>query len=143
MDIDFLIQDTFALTRPQWKLVGNLEDAGRAFAAAVTQNYKTQEVEKAADPEEADDDASFGEGPEEDELRVPEMDEAQSSSEEAELEVNLLPCDFTAKINSIIRLCLVKIEKLTRILRRISLLPAKRRSMIPKRRLISIESSRS
>lgn len=87
MDIDFVIQDTFALTRPHWKLVGSLEEAGRAFAAAVSQNYKSQEVERTVEPEDADEEDSPGEGPEEDELRVPDMDEAHSSSEELESEV--------------------------------------------------------
>ena len=87
MDIDFVIQDTFALTRPQWKLVGSLEEAGRTFATAVSQNYKSQEAEKAIEPEDADEEDSPDEGPEEDELRVPEMDEAHSSSDEVESEV--------------------------------------------------------
>ena len=35
MDIDFIIQDTFALTRPQWKLNTDFEEAGRLFAEKV------------------------------------------------------------------------------------------------------------
>lgn len=87
MDIDFMIQDTFALTRPQWKLVTDLEEAGRAFAEAVTQNYKSQEPEKVVEPEEIEDDAS-SDGGDEDELRVPDMEDAHSSSEELEPEVS-------------------------------------------------------
>ncbi|MCJ1474487.1 hypothetical protein MMC13_003145 [Lambiella insularis] len=86
MDIDFLIQDTYALTRPQWKLVANVDEAGSAFSEAVAQNYKTQEAERTADPEEADDDAS-SDGGEEDEARVPEMEDAHSSSEEVDQDV--------------------------------------------------------
>lgn len=89
MDIDFIIQDTFALTRPQWKLATSFEEAGRAFADAVTQNYKSQEPEKTVEAEDPDDGAS-SDGGEEDEPRVPEMDEAHSSSEEAETEVQIL-----------------------------------------------------
>ena len=88
MDIDFIIQDTYALTRPQWKLVTNLEEAGSAFSDAVSQNYKGQEPERSAEPEDVEDDAS-SDGGDEDEPRVPEMDDAHSSSEEAEQEVNL------------------------------------------------------
>ena len=87
MDIDFVIQDTYALTRPQWKLAGNLVEAGQAFATAVAQNYKIQEAEKINESEEADDDGSSGEGPEEDELRALEMNNADSSDEEVEAEV--------------------------------------------------------
>ena len=86
MDIDFIIQDTFALTRPQWKLVADLEEAGRAFADAVTQNYKTQEPDKVIESEEIEDDAS-SDGGDDEELRVPEMEDAHSSSEEVEPEV--------------------------------------------------------
>lgn len=91
MDIDFLVQDTFALTRPQWKLATSFEEAGRAFADAVAQNYKSQEPEKTVEAEDADDDAS-SDGGEDDEPRVPEMDEAHSSSEEAEAEVIVPDC---------------------------------------------------
>ena len=89
MDIDFIVQDTFALTRPQWKLATSFDDAGRAFADAVAQNYKSQEPEKTVEVEDPDDDAS-SDGGEEDEPRVPEMDEAHSSSDEADIEVRIL-----------------------------------------------------
>jgi regulator of nonsense transcripts 2 len=52
MDIDFIIQDTFALVRPQWKLVTDLQEATRAFSDAVALNYRQQAQEKAADPED-------------------------------------------------------------------------------------------
>ena len=87
MDIDFIVQDTFALTRPQWKLAKDFEEAGRAFADMVKQNYKAQECEKAAEPEDADDESSDGELDEED-LQVPEMDDGQSSGDEADGEVS-------------------------------------------------------
>ncbi|MCJ1418254.1 hypothetical protein MMC32_004601 [Xylographa parallela] len=85
MDIDFIIQDTYALTRPQWKLVANLEEAGGAFSEAVSQNYKGQEPERIAEQEEVEDDAS-SDGGDDDEPRMPEMDDAHSSSEEVEQE---------------------------------------------------------
>ena len=87
MDIDFIIQDTYALTRPQWKLAKDFEEAGRAFAESVTQNYKTAEAEKNIEPEAPDDDPSSEDDADDDELQVPEMEDAQSSSEEAEAEV--------------------------------------------------------
>lgn len=90
MDIDFMIQDTFALTRPQWKLCTNLEEAGRSFAEAVAQNYQAQEPGKPTEPDESSDDTSSEDGVEEDELRVPETTGAQSSSEEIEADVCFL-----------------------------------------------------
>lgn len=89
MDIDFLLQDSFALIRPQWKLAANFEEAGIAFADAVKQNYKAQEAEKHFEPEEPDDVSSEGEGDDED-LPVPEMDDGRSSADEAEVEVEIL-----------------------------------------------------
>ena len=87
MDIDFIIQDTFTLTNPQWKLAANFDEAGRAFADAVAQNYKSQEPEKVTEPEGLDEDDSSDNDADDDELRVPEMEEARSSSDEAETEV--------------------------------------------------------
>ena len=86
MDIDFILQDTYALTRPQWKLATNYEEAGRAFADAVAQNYKSQEPERTAEPEDAEDDAS-SDGGEDEEPRVPEIEDVHSSSEEIEQDV--------------------------------------------------------
>lgn len=88
MDIDFIIQDTFALVRPQLKLAANFEEAGRAFADLVKQNYKPQEPEKTVEAEELDDSASTDEEADDDEPRVPEMD-GQSSSDEAETEAEV------------------------------------------------------
>ena len=87
MDIDFIIQDTFALTRPQWKLASNYEDAGRQFAELVSQNYRAQEPEKTIEVEAVDDGESSSDHADEDELPVPETEEGQSSSDEAEPEV--------------------------------------------------------
>lgn len=91
MDIDFIIQDTFALVRPQWKLATNLDEAGRAFADAVAQNYKTQEAAKLVEPDESDSETSSEDVVGEDELRGPEADaeEQQSSSEDIDADVRL------------------------------------------------------
>lgn len=91
MDVDFIIQDTFALVRPQWKLPTNFDEAGRAFADAVAQNYKTQEAAKLAEPDESDNQTSSEDAAEDDELRVhePDAEEQQSSSEDADADVCL------------------------------------------------------
>ena len=140
MDIDFMIQDTFALTRPQWKLVADLDEAGRAFAEAVTQNYKSQEPDKVVEPEEIEDDAS-SDGGDEDEIRVPEMEDAHSSSEEAEPEVSQL-CFLLGYTNTISRRLLMVKSSPHPTSRRILLSPANRRSVIPKPKRILTESSR-
>lgn len=87
MDIDFIVQDTYALTRPQWKLATNFEEAGRAFADIVATNYKPQEPEKTTETEPVEDGLSSSEEADDDEPPVPDMDDGQSSSEEAEAEV--------------------------------------------------------
>ena len=90
MDIEFLVQDTFTLARPQWKLAANFDDAGRAFADLVKQNYKIQEPEKALEAEQPDDGSSSDEDADDVDLRVPDIDD-QSSSDEAEAEADAEP----------------------------------------------------
>jgi regulator of nonsense transcripts 2 len=65
MDIDFLVQDTYALVRPQWKLVTELSEAARLFSEAVAVNYKQAAHEKASE--------------------VPDINDADSLSEEVEV----------------------------------------------------------
>ncbi|KNG85411.1 hypothetical protein ANOM_007118 [Aspergillus nomiae NRRL 13137] len=83
MDIDFLVQDTFSMTRPQWKLVTDLEEATRVFGEAVAQNYKTQDAERPAEPDDDDAESSSSDDGFEDDV-MPEVDEDGESSDEAE-----------------------------------------------------------
>ena len=84
MDIEFVVQDTYALVRPQWKIVVELSEAARLFSEAVALNYKTQGPEKATEPEEPAEESSSDDGIGED--GVPEeMLDAQSSSDEQEV----------------------------------------------------------
>ena len=83
MDIDFVIQDAFALVRPQWKIATDLEEASRLFAEACQQTYKSDETEKQAEPDEAEEEASSDEGDAAD-IPAREGEEGQSSSEEAD-----------------------------------------------------------
>lgn len=58
MDIEFVVQDTYSLLRPQWKLItNNLEEAHKVFAEACKQNYRDVASGKAPEPEELEDDA--------------------------------------------------------------------------------------
>jgi regulator of nonsense transcripts 2 len=56
MDIEFIVQDTFVLTRPQWKLATNLEEAAKAFHLAIAQDQKDSGLDKLTDQ----DDVSVG-----------------------------------------------------------------------------------
>jgi regulator of nonsense transcripts 2 len=82
MDIDFLVQDTYALVRPQWKLVTELSEAARLFSEAVAVNYKQTPQEKAAEVDEDGDESGSDEAIDED--GVPEINDADSLSEEGE-----------------------------------------------------------
>ncbi|KAF2265958.1 ARM repeat-containing protein [Lojkania enalia] len=86
MDVEFMIQDAYALTRPQWKLITNLEEASHAFAEAVKLNYQMSAVDKAV--EQDDDDVSGsdddGEGPDDEDVAIPDGDDEKSSGEDAE-----------------------------------------------------------
>jgi len=89
MEIDFLVQDTYSLVRPQWKLVTDLAEAGRLFAEAITANYKQQTLEKSTEvTEENEDSASDEELVDDDGL--PEIDAEHSSDDAEVLTVQLL-----------------------------------------------------
>ena len=90
MDVDFIIQGTYALTRPQWKFAGSFEEAGRAFAEIVSQHYKAQESEKTIEVETVHDGGTSSDDADEDEPPVPEMEEGQSSSEDVDAEVRYM-----------------------------------------------------
>ena len=87
MDVDFLVQDTYSLVRPQWKIAVDIEEAGKLFSEAIAENYKVQDVDKGVDVEDDDvesisSDANGEDGLDED--GVPDIDDGQSSAEEAE-----------------------------------------------------------
>ncbi|KAI4110026.1 MAG: hypothetical protein L6R37_000159 [Teloschistes peruensis] len=86
MDIDFIVQDSYALTRPQWKLITDFEEAGQAFASLVKQNYKPHQPAKAHSAASVEDDASSSDGENRDDVPLPEMEDAQVSSDEGEAE---------------------------------------------------------
>ncbi|KAI0396722.1 MIF4G domain-containing protein [Xylariaceae sp. FL0594] len=52
MDIEFIVHDMYLVTRPQWKLANNLEEAAKAFQLAIAQDQKNSGVEKSTDPDD-------------------------------------------------------------------------------------------
>lgn len=80
MDIEFIVQDTFSLTRPQWKLATTLEEATKAFQLAVAQDQKNAGLDKGVDQDEASSDASSedegdgGDGDGDGDIVLPEAD---------------------------------------------------------------------
>ncbi|KAH7072196.1 armadillo-type protein [Paraphoma chrysanthemicola] len=86
MDVEFIVQDAYNLTRPQWKLITNLEEASQAFGEAVKQNYQTASTDRPIEPEEEDASASDDDldGPEDEDVVMPEGDGDKSSSESDE-----------------------------------------------------------
>jgi regulator of nonsense transcripts 2 len=88
MDVDFLIQDTYSLVRPQWKIATDLEEATRLFSEAISQNYSLQDGDKGIEHEEEEIESVSSDGNADDGLEedmVPDGDEEQSSTEEAEV----------------------------------------------------------
>ncbi|KAK8207229.1 armadillo-type protein [Phyllosticta capitalensis] len=88
MDIEFIVQDAFAMTRPQWKLATSLEEAGGLFAEAVKQNYDKSATGHNAEPEDVDDDSGSDDGRDGDDKEDEEIEarnhEAGSSDDEAD-----------------------------------------------------------
>lgn len=80
MDIEFVVQDAFAIVRPSWKLYTSLEEAGNAFAQACRDNHNISNIDKATEPEEIE------ELDDEIERRSIDLaDEDKSSSDEGEV----------------------------------------------------------
>ncbi|KIW22314.1 hypothetical protein, variant 1 [Cladophialophora immunda] len=83
MEIEFLVQDTYSLVRPNWKLVTELGEAANLFAEAVSANYRQQGAEKSLEqPDDVEDSGSedaLGEGDAELEAEI-----ARSSDEDGE-----------------------------------------------------------
>ncbi|KAK5175510.1 mRNA decay protein [Saxophila tyrrhenica] len=88
MDIDFVVQDTFSLLRPQWKLVSNnLEEAGRVFSEACKQNYRDTAMSKTLEPEEP-------------EAAIPELDDSDGEDAHPNGDEQALPDGDAADIKS-------------------------------------------
>lgn len=83
------MHDTFALTRPQWKFVDDIEEATKAFQLAIAQDQKTAGVDKVAEA----DDATSGASSEDDNGDMDDVeadgdgDDESASEEEEEAEV--------------------------------------------------------
>ncbi|SPQ23725.1 5d36351a-5374-4003-8184-15c4ad043913 [Thermothielavioides terrestris] len=87
MDIEFLVQDIFALTRPQWKLASNLEEASKVFHLAIIQDQKTSGLDKVVEQDDgtsevsSDDDVPLAEQDDEDDMG---SEEAEAEAEDAD-----------------------------------------------------------
>jgi len=82
MDIEFVLQDAYALVRPQWKLATTLEEAGSAFAEACKENYKSAAADKLAESDEREE---FDDDNDIDGRHTPTGDEDGSSDDEADV----------------------------------------------------------
>lgn len=86
MEIEFIVHDMYAFTRPEWKLAASYEEAGRAFAELVAHNYKIQEPEKMVEAEPVEDGIFSSDEADEDEPPIPDMEDGHSSSDGTEVE---------------------------------------------------------
>ena len=84
MDIEFLVNDTFSLVRPQWQLVTSLEEASQRFAEAVAQHYQAQGADKNNETEDGQAESSSDDDLDEDDARLPDL-EVHTSSEDNEV----------------------------------------------------------
>ncbi|KAH6687961.1 MIF4G domain-containing protein [Plectosphaerella plurivora] len=82
MDIEFIVQDTFALTRPQWKLATSLEEAAKVFQNAIIQDQKNTGADKANDVD-IDADEEIGSDEEDDEDGEVDLPEGEIDGDES------------------------------------------------------------
>lgn len=85
MDIEFLVQDIFSLTRPQWKLASNLDEASKVFQLAVAQDHKTAGLDKAVEQDDGSSGSTSDDDNADDQLGDQEDDE-DDESDEADVE---------------------------------------------------------
>ncbi|KAG5935732.1 hypothetical protein E4U60_002988 [Claviceps pazoutovae] len=87
MDIDFVVQDVYSLTRPQWRFATNLDDAAKALQLAIVQDQRMTGVDKPPETDDAtsgassDDDNGDGDDIEQD---VEGDDDSVSDDDEAD-----------------------------------------------------------
>jgi regulator of nonsense transcripts 2 len=82
MDIEFIVQDTFALTRPQWKLATSLEEAAKVFQNAIIQDQKTTGADKANEAD-LDADEEIGSDEEDDDDGDVDLPEGEIDGDES------------------------------------------------------------
>ncbi len=107
MDIEFIVHDLFALTRPQWKLASNIEEASRAFQLAMAQDQKTSGIDKIIENEDPDSDGASDDGDieaeNETEVDLPEP-EVDDDSESDGADVSLANEPYPAFTKSLYKL---------------------------------------
>lgn len=88
MEIEFTVQDIFALTRPKWSLASSLDEATKVFQLAITQDQKTAGADRTIDADDAtsgpSSDDENGDG---DDMEVYGEGDDESGSEEEEADV--------------------------------------------------------
>lgn len=84
--MEFLIQDTYTSIRPQFKFAVSLEEATKAFQAAVAQDQKNSGVDKTIDAEEivSDESSDDEHGDGDDAEHDGDLDDESASEEEDE-----------------------------------------------------------
>lgn len=109
MDVEFDLQDVFALIRPQLKIIPTLEEAGAAFAEACKEQYQMSAPDRPSTPlndEELD-------GPDGavdlDGRRTPDLDDKSSEEDEAEVSPRV-SCLYIA--NHVHSLAITKLSRL-------------------------------
>jgi regulator of nonsense transcripts 2 len=88
MEMDFLIQDTFSLVRPQWKIVTDLAEAAKQFTEAIAVNYKQQNAEKASEAVDDADESASEDGLGEDDIAAEAEAELAGTSDEGDVSIS-------------------------------------------------------
>jgi regulator of nonsense transcripts 2 len=91
MEIEFAIQDAFAIVNPELKLATSLQEAGDALSEAVRLNYHVNSAEKSAELDEVDDEHISDDAAEDDQDDVDDNldEETKTSPEDSEVSVSL------------------------------------------------------
>lgn len=125
MEIDFLVQDTYSLVRPQWKIVLDLADASQLLSEAIAANYKQSEIDKVADAVEDEESASDDDLADDDGLADEGVDDVSDDDAEVSWLCWLLSVALTQTSRSPTERLLLKSKELLPTRKRLSSLRVK------------------
>lgn len=112
MEIDFVVQDVYSLTRPQWKFAPNFDEAAKALQLAVLQDQKTAGIDRVLEADEttsgASSDDDNGDG---DDIEQDGEGDDDSASDDDEADVGL-SCSILESLHLSFSLLNIKSSKI-------------------------------
>lgn len=95
MDIEFVVQDLFALLRPKWTIATTFEDASKKFAEACKSNFQnTASTSREPEIEEPEELPTFDDGQDDGDDDFDNVNGRSASESEVEVSIRMRPGEF-------------------------------------------------